>query len=324
MISVVNGFITGCRALNSFSSRDPKKFYPSEASVEATIDGEHIVLGGCLRAQWYRWFGLKDPDQVENPDYVLAALQGNAIHDMIMDVLRRTTVATNLAVVGIEVPIADEQLGVSGRVDGILQHVETKETVGLEIKSVGEYKTRQALEEPIMEHILQALYYLHYYRTHTDKDINEWLLVYFSRTDGYMTKGKKHGSPLSQMWEYRITEDKFGTKIIGAKGEVKLPWLHAADIEKRWLKLMGFIRTQTLPPADYTQSYREEQILGMYENGKLPFKYQKEAVKKWKAAGAPAGKLDLQLGDSQCKFCPAKRLCANNMAKEEVKENWSL
>ena len=304
-------FYEHCHRLREYEVRDSKKFYPSEASAEVTINGESAVIGACLRRQWYRWFGLFDTDTMKDPNYVLAAIEGEQLHKMVIDLLIQLCPYSKLDVIGAEVPIWDSELRVSGRVDALLRDADDN-TIGLEIKTVGDYKIKEAIERPVMSHLLQAVYYLHYYRHYANKPIKKWIILYVARVENYLTKGFRHSSPLKSYWEFEVDESTDGVTVYGGTGEAKIPWLKGSLIRARWKKLYQYIVNEQLPPADFNASYTEEAIYAKFIAGKLPYKNQREKVRAWINKGMPKGGLDLDLVDDECRFCPSRSLCLAN------------
>ena len=64
-----------------------------------------------------------------------------------------------------------------------------------------------------------------------------------------------------------------------------------------------------MPDRDCVLQYSEETIAGMYKSDMLEFKKHKDAVAKWLKDGAEKGKLELEMGDAQCRFCGWSSLC---------------
>lgn len=311
MVSIIEQLVRNFSKLpdpREFTSS--QKLYASEASI--VIDGK--VYGGCLRNQWYRYLGFKNRGEV-NVNYALKSMFGDAFHDTMVTLLDRLSHDSDLRLLFKELPLYDPIINLSGRVDGMLLHKPTDTWFGLEIKSVGDYKVKQSYEAPIIDHVLQALYYLNFF-SKTKRKLGGWFILYMARAENYITKGAKHGSPLNEVWEYLIQEVDEGIKITTPNGILHWPHISAQKIISRYNELNLYIANKQLPPRDFKGKLSEEEIVTQFKAEELPYKYQKEAVAKWLKAGAPPGELDLTIEDSQCRFCEFRNLCDQDIATQ--------
>lgn len=299
------------RAFSSSTS-----LYPSEASIKTTVDGEEITLGTCIRKSWYRVMEFPKEERI-TPDHYLILTQGNQECDRLITLLDRLAQFSGLHIWNCaELPIHDKKLNVRGRVDFPLVKVPENIIYPVEVKSVGDWKTRMTINKPADQHLLQLLYYMRFLKDHAKEmfpgyTVGGGLLVYISRTDNYLVKKNAHGSPIQKIWEYYVTEDD-GVKVEGHNETLDYSWLNSNLIIERWEQLNDYIANKILPPADYKPHYTEEEVLGLYRSDKLVYKYQKDAVKKWEKKGFPPGGLELTMEHPECRFCDYQKFCISN------------
>lgn len=286
-------------------------FHPSAASVELEDATGRKVIGSCHREQYYRL--TEEPvTGVSEIDYQISAMLGDKVSELIVELLDTHGFKMGLQRLAVEHSFYDPRVNVSGRCDIIAWDFINNEPVGLEIKSVGEYKATKTMDMPADEHIMQTVLYLDYYKTYMPKDNaipTKWYIWYFSRTENYSIKAKKHGSPLTMLWDYYITLDDEGVPTVHSHGhKTRMPHLSVANIHARYNTLASYLAQKILPPRDYELRYSEEKLTTLSEAGLLR-KADTEAIGKWLKKGAPKGKLKLDIGDFSCKLCPWKEEC---------------
>jgi hypothetical protein len=296
------------------SSRRSQYFHPSSASTEYDKDGMHVVEGSCLREQYYRIANVESTSPSE-PDYIFSALMGDKVSELIVELIDTHGFRMGLQRLAVEHSFYDERINVSGRSDLIFWDHNSSEVVGIEIKSVGMYKADQTLDNPDPSHIMQSVLYLDYYKNFippNQKSPKAWYIWYVARTENWNIKGKKHGSPMTMLWDYKITLDSSGVPTVeGAYGSKVFPQYSVASIHARYNKLEGYVEKNEIPPRDYDLQYSEEKLAALHKLNKLTRKMDKEKVEKWIAKGAPEGKLNLDLGDFACRLCSYKNECWN-------------
>lgn len=287
---------------------------PSAAStVVTTATGDKKVVGACHRQQYYR-LKNKIPDEgAVNIDWTLSALIGDKLHDLLVELVDVYGVQMGLQRITREHSIYNETIKLSGRCDLILWDYNNDEPVGVEIKSIGEYKAKKAIEGPIEEHVLQSVLYLDFYNkniTEGQKKITKWYIWYVSRTENWTLKSKAHNSEFTMMWDYLIELDN-GVPIITLGDGTKQRWndFSIDKIYDRYKILYEANQKNTIPPRDYEIIYSEEKIASMHKHNLLERKADREAVDKWLSKGAPPGKLKVTMGDGECLFCEYKKLC---------------
>lgn len=299
----------------SFSNnRKSTSLTPSSASTIVTDSkGNTRVVGACHRQQFYKIKDWTPDDGDKNIDWTLAALMGEKMHDLLVDLIDLYGFEMGLQKLTREHSIYDPAIKLSGRCDLIVWDTTAKEPVGVEIKSIGEYKAKKAVEQPIDEHVLQSVVYLDFYNRNIpdgQKKINKWYIWYVSRTENWTIKSKSHNSDFTMLWDYCIELDN-GVPIITLTDGTKQRWTDYSieNIYKRYNQLNTYLQDNTLPPRDYEILYSEEKITGMFKNGLISKKGDLEIIEKWLKKGAPPGKLKVTMGDSECSFCEYHKLC---------------
>jgi len=287
-------------------------FHPSSASVEVSSPIGRKVIGSCLREQYYRVTD-EPTTSVGEVDYSISAMIGDKISELVVELIDTHGFKMGLQRLAVEHSFFDPRINVSGRCDIIAWDYNSNEPVGLEIKSVGEYKASKTIEEPAEEHVMQAVLYLDYYRTFMPKDNalpKKWYIWYVSRTENYQIKSKKHNSPLTMLWDYYVTLDDEGIPTVHTSTKnIKMAHLAVKNIHARYHQLSDFINNKLLPPRDFDIKYSEEKITTLHQLGLLTRKADVEAVDKWLAKGAQKDKLKVEMGDFECKLCPWKEEC---------------
>jgi hypothetical protein len=299
----------------SFSStRRSHFFHPSSVSIEKYDNGFKEVIGSCLREQFYR---IKDetPTNSTEPDYMISALLGDKISELIVNLIDTHGFKMGLQRLAVEHSFYDPRINVSGRTDIIAWDFIANEPVGIEIKSVGQYKASMTIDNPDDTHVMQSILYLDYYRNFmpaSQKIPKKWYIWYVSRTENWSIKGKKHGSPMTMVWDYYITLSNTGVPTIHTPtGSRERPDLSVKNIHDRFEKLAAFLASKTIPPRDFDLTYSEEKIVTLHRLDRISRKLDKEKIDKWLSKGAEQGKLKVDLGDFACRTCAWKDKCWN-------------
>ena len=226
------------------NNRKTSSLTPSSAStIVKDSKGNSRVVGACLRQQYYR---IKDfvPDEGDkNIDWTLSALMGEKMHDLLVDFIDVFGFEMGLQKLTREHSIYDSVIKLSGRCDLIVWDHTNKEPVGIEIKSIGEYKAKKAVEQPIDEHVLQSVVYLDFYNRNIpegQKKITKWYIWYISRTENWTIKSKSHNSDFTMLWDYCIELDN-GVPIITLTDGSKQRWTDYSieNIYKRYRVLVS-------------------------------------------------------------------------------------
>lgn len=305
-------------------NKKSKSLAPSAASTIVNTPAGTKVVGACHRQQFYRIKGFEpDADASVNIDWTLSAIMGEKLHEMLVKLIDDFGFEMGLQRLTQEHNIYDPRINLSGRSDLIVWDHNLKEPIGVEIKSIGEYKAKKAMLQPIDEHILQAVVYLDFYNKNIpqgQKKINKWYIWYISRTENWSIKAKDHNSPFQMMWDFCIQLDNGVPIIQMADGTTqKLLDFSVNKIYDRYNQLNEYIYKDIIPPRDYDIYYSEEQITALYTTNQIQTKATKETIEKWLKKGAPAGKLKVVLGDSECMFCEYKQLCTQNITNTQAK-----
>lgn len=298
---------------------------PSASSVEINLpDGTKKVVGSCHRQQYYKIKGYnEDSDGIVNIDWTLAAIMGDHMHNMLNKLIDDYGFPMGIQKLSSEHAIFNKELNFSGRSDIIAWDVSKNEPIGIEIKSIGEFKAKKAMEQPIEEHVIQSVIYLDFYNRNIipgQKKITKWYIWYISRTENWSIKAKEHGSPFTMLWDFCIRLEK-GVPIISLPNGVEQEWkdYSVENIYKRYDLLLSYIKTDTLPPRDYDIKYSEEKITGLYKQNKISKKTDIAYIESWIKKGAPEGKLKVEMGDSECMFCEYKKRCWENITNDKQK-----
>ena len=310
------------------STRKGSSFHPSSASIEvpSPIGGTEII-GACLRKQYYQM--TEAPITNERvPDWVISANLGDKISDLIADYLNEYGFHMGIQRLTEEHPFYDNRYNVSGRSDLIVWDHNIGEPIGIEVKSVGEYKAGKCIEKPADEHVMQCMLYLDYYNHAIPDDqvqINRWYIWYVSRAENWTIKGKKHGSPLTMMWDYSITLDNNGIPTVHtANGSERWSTFSLSGIHARYSDLKDCLQKGVLPPRDFQVQYSDAKITALYKKDLLTRKLDKDKIEKWLKKGAPAGRLKVLLGDFSCKLCSYAEHCWNNVNDPISKDSFHL
>lgn len=304
------------------SRRGSSGLNPSAASVKISNNDETRVVGACQRQQFYRVKGFKEDHLLEiNVDWALAAMMGDQMHKLMSELIDNYGFAMGLQRIAAEHSIYNSMLNLRGRSDLILWDTKANEPVGVEIKSVGEYKSKEAMESPIEEHVLQSVVYLHHYNTHIPNDqkkITKWYIWYICRTENWTTKSKAHGSDITNMWDFCIELQDGIPVITTASGKQKWTDFSIIKINERYRELLDYLDKNLVPPRDYEIIYSEEKIAGLYKKDKLARKTDKDIVEKWLDKGAKPGALKLVMGDFECKVCDYKDRCWQGKDNKDI------
>lgn len=293
-------------------NRAGKRLYPSSASV---VDGDN-TYGSCHRKEYYKWYDCKEDEGEINADHLLMALAGDCLHSMIGNLLRVNNFRTGLDVVGEEHSFYDKYYMLSGRCDLLLRDNTTGTLSGVDIKTVGEgvmSSKPSVVDFPKMDHIIQCMVYLDQYNKISDAPFEEWIILYMARSDSWKLKKHPHGSMLRDIWEFSVKIDPTdGHAIIeNQHGQITHLSITIDAIYLRYETLLDYISRKKLPPRDYSYQFTEEELLGMYKTKKLN-KGDSEKVEKWIKKKAPTGVLNLDKGDSECKYCRLVGTCYSN------------
>ena len=306
------------------SYRRSSNLTPSSASIVIPDNmGGQKAVGACLRQQYYKITGVDESSSQVNVDWTLSAIMGDQLHHMIGHLIDTHGFAMGIQKITAEHPIYDKTFKLSGRSDLIAWDYNNKEPIGIEVKSIGEYKAKKALEQPLEEHVLQSIVYLDFYNRNivdSQKKIKKWYIWYVSRTENWSVKAKPHNSEFTMLWDFCIELDQ-GVPIIRGSGFTQR-WEHfnISKVYERYQLLTDYIKTNTVPPRDYQIAYPPEKIAGMHKADLLTRKADKEAVEKWLAKGAPDGKLKVEMGDGECMFCEFSSLCWEGKSNAEPKK----
>jgi hypothetical protein len=285
--------------------------YPSSASA-ITDDG--IVVGSCLRDQFYNKIGAPS-DDTRSADVQLSILLGDVYCNGLVDILKNISVSSGITPIAAEYPFYNKNGDVSGRIDIVAMDNSTGELIVIEVKSVGDWKSKQVLLNPDIQHVLQAALYLDYFKTSInlkDKKPKKAYVLYIARSENWDLKGKKHYSPLTAIWDYTVYIEnnyiKYDTPTSKVDTRIKIDTIY-----DRYNMLTKHLKENTLPDADFEIQYSEEKLVTLFKQNKIQYKKDQKVIEKWLDKGAKKGELNLDMGDSQCRFCGYKEACIKNI-----------
>lgn len=302
--------------------RRVSSMHPSAASIELSVpdDKGRNVTGGCHRQQYYKHVAEPVSNKV-SPDVILSSMIGDEITEMVAEILDVHGFKCGLQRVVAENSFYIPEIQLNGRCDFIGYDHTNKEFIGIEVKSVGEWKAGKCIERPADEHIMQSFIYLDHYQTaYPSLMFKKWYILYVSRTENYTIKARKHGSPLTMIWDSYITIDpKDKCAVIHThNGAEKWKDCTRDNLYNRYKKLLAYLNTNTIPPKDYEIQYSDERIVALYKTNGLTRKMDIEKVEKWLKKGAPPGKLKVEIGDGECNFCNYKATCWPDIVAKDV------
>lgn len=256
--------------------------YASDASVSLVLGDETKVYGGCLRKQYYRITETPQSDP-EGPGESFVAGVGEAVHDRVVAVF-----GTAEHLVSAEIPVWIEKIKLSGRIDAIIRP--DKKRIGVEIKSVGGYRnitgtikpTRNAPYAPKIGHLCQTLVYADHMFEKTDKEMDEWVIIYIDREMGSFAEHHIRYVSENEIW---VNDEPSS--------------ITPARIYARWDTLWKHIENKTLPDRDYEMQYSKEKLKRMADAG---------ALNRKDTQTVNAGKM-VDKGSSECRWCSWQTQC---------------
>lgn len=302
-----------------------KVFHPSSASIK--LDSGQVI-GTCLRQQYYRITESFITNKGQT-DHKFSAMIGDQLHEFVVNLIKNNGYIMDLQFIAAEDSFYDPDNNIGGRIDIIAWDTKAKEVIGIDTKTVAEYKAGICISAPAPEHIMQCMIYLYVYNKQIPENmpkIKKWYIWYISRTENYAIKSKKHGSPLAMAWDCYITLDDIdGSVFVHTNDGIYHYKEYTIDkVLKRYKDLSFYLESNIIPPRDYELTFSEEKILGMYKTGTLTRKADIEKVEKWVKKGAISGNLGIEMGDGECGFCPYKDLCWNNNPTPIISNKFNL
>jgi len=259
----------------------PKGYYPSSSSIEVIEYGKKVVKGSCLRKLYWQYTG-EPPTDVSSVDQNWRAEMGNWVSNMLVEWCKKAG-----TYVADEVPFVDTKNYLSGRVDLIYQHPVSKEYIGVEIKSIGDYYQRKGTVsgyplKPKIYHLLQVICYLDFFENHPTFPIKTFEIPYIARCTGERNC-------------FVITRDSSGQVYVdGAPSGITAEMIHSRN-----RRLTEFIKNKELPDRDFTLQFDMEQLRFMADNNLLT---------KKQAATVKSGK-KIKKGSGPCSWCSYKSKC---------------
>lgn len=257
-------------------SRPSNRHWPSESSI--VLDGN--VIGSCLREKYYQRMNYP-PDTPISTQSMRKMEVGKIIEQYEIALAKEAGiwVADDVAF-----QFEDEGIIVSGKLDAIYKYrgsdvcVEYKSSSGWPfIKRVfgGTGVNSKMYALPKLEHVLQTILYLH-----AKPELRYGIIFYINRDSMDTIEHKvqlKNDHVLLNKTRVNITIDM---------------------ILDRYKELTEYLDTNTIPPADFTPAYREDDIERLYAD-KVISKYEYD---RWTSTGEiPCEK--------RCNYCQWHTTC---------------
>lgn len=270
-----------------FHTERERRFYPSEASVEAFDEhGDRVVHGGCLRASYFRLSGeFEGLPYDARSEFIF--MQGKAVEDMLVSLWKEMGIWVDN-----NIKFVDHENNISGEIDAILAEPPNGQLYGVEVKSFYGYNAEKQILGgkrdpgfPKMSQLLQTLVYLN----HFEKRLPYFRMVYFARDSV-----KRRTFKVELHHEGDIKYPK-------VEGEI-LRQFSVNDILDRYRLLRQHLDRKEIPPNDFELHYPDAKIEDFHKKGKVA----KTKYEKWKK-----GKLAYheRIGDWQCSYCRFKDVC---------------
>lgn len=295
--------------------RNNQQLYPSSASV--LLDNGQVG-GACARATFYRWYKCKKSGKMD-PEIQFVCDVGEVLHDLITRMLKNLRRHSNLELLSAEQAFYDSSIFLTGRTDGVLIDNDTGLIHGLEIKTVGDYKSTMVIEQPDIQHILQSVVYLNKYNTNAKQcgtqELENWIILYVARSENWTLKKYPHRSPFKYIWQYTVSLDPVDQHVIitnQAGHDTHYHDISPDKINNRSKYCLNKIKKKELPQRDFKYQYDEVELVAL---AKIPTikgglnKIDTAKVDKWIDKGAPAGELFIDKGDFSCRYCDYVEPC---------------
>jgi CRISPR/Cas system-associated exonuclease Cas4 (RecB family) len=290
--------------------------YPSEASVEYVSNGTKVVKGKCIREAWYRIKGFNKTRPFSSTLQMKAEV-GKLVEESTVDRIKRMGLYVQNSI-----KFFNQKYVLSGELDLIYRNPVSGNLVGQEEKSyygmyaekeilgykgtIGNSKTpaKPAINgRPKDQHILQSLLYAWDYR----EELPEYRIYYHNRGDGKRCEfqiGFQEEGNLARCWYKQIRGPYW---VSYSPEKVILPYT-IQDIHARLQKLIDYVKSNELPPRDYEETLRDDQVeklrtLGLIRKGeydKWAKNPQKYPIKPW-----------------ICSYCSYAEHCKKNLTKPE-------
>jgi hypothetical protein len=301
LVELENEFLSRADDLSSLRPA----IWPSEASVTYEMDGRTVTHGKCMRATYYRLTGV-EPDGCRNPGLEMKGRLGKKAEQDSQERWKQMGlwVASNIK-------FFEPDVTLSGELDVVIKSPEDGKRIGIEHKSYYGYNANKEIcggkrppvpGKPKIDQFLQSIIYAYEYR---DK-LDEYRMYYVERGDGHRVEFKigliaEPGDVFRPYWQ-QIPGPYWA---FFSPDRVIQPFT-LGNIYERMQKLIMLIKSQTLPPRDYTDRWDDDTVEWMYKHNRLG-KTKYEAWKKGKE----------KPGDWQCSYCSWSEICATNKATRE-------
>lgn len=283
--------------------------YPTSASVQYVKNNETITVGQCLRNLWYKFQNY--PFTSENTAESIDKMNiGEWFSDNLIERFKQLGLY-----VADEVPFTDPTTGVRGRIDIIIKDPNKapkapnrplpSQLIGIEVKSTGGYhnikgpviSTRDTPLMPKIEHVMQVMLYLNYYKEY---NLDTWVIIYYDRES------------LRKQW-HKVTLDTNGSPVItNAQQSITLSDITIKGINERFNALKLHVSNNTIPNRDYQLQYSNSYLKKLADQGELNETETKSVLKKVeKYKGSNINEIQPLIikGDSECGYCSFKELC---------------
>lgn len=189
--------------------------------------------GQCMRKCWYQFFPEEHPQPEFSPRTLRIFQNGEDVHERLSRYLRRA----DFLEFEDEINIPRDELDVHGRCDGIC--IVDGDAVVTEFKSIN----RASVLEPKPEHVGQITWYMHMWKQHKDKLMED--RTYNDKYDLWLLKTNNLKGEL--IYESKQTQQTFHFPIEYSEAK-------AAEVRDWFVQLDTYVKTKTIPPVKYDGS----------------------------------------------------------------------
>ena len=327
------------------------RFWPSSASIGRFETSRNITYevidGACMRNSFYRMTGQSVTDFPDPKMYDIWDL-GNAAEDIYVERFRGLNdwrlIFPNMN--GDKLKFSGPDTGLSGEADIVIQHKETGENIGIEMKSyygfwgamdVAGYEVAKAAfgaggaylrnddprktapGKPKTQNLLQTCLYLEEFWDSPSLPIKTWKIIYVARDKGPTV-------------EFDVTLVEHQGKRCACVDGVVYPDINLEAIHARYTALGNYVDKNELPPRDFIIEYSPDYFL----TGKLPMGMNswhqvkhmdwKDAVNKKASSARSAVNKKKYLNEAQsgvkrdwnCDYCPYLSRCQQDEGQDNL------
>ena len=257
-------------------------YHPSAASCVIRNEyDEEEAIGKCMRDSYWSHKSLEKSNPMNSRGVRICSV-GSMVQRWETDKYKEMGIWR-----GNNVKFFDVDNHISGEVDAFVEDLQTKQLVGVEIKTGYGYMFQSQVigrpdrkGTPKLDHLMQVMIYMNYF-----KDIPLFKMVYIDRGNAARA-------------EFNITIDKNdgGVKVDGKK---MTNGLSIPAILHRYEELGKCLDDSVLPERDYQIQYSKDKLQFLYDSNRMT----KTDCKTFEKTG------NVERGDWRCSYCDYKDYC---------------